>query len=224
MSYSLRDIPKLIDSPAGRWHLWGSLIVNLRPVLVPIAGVYRRLFLRNTRIAVVTGSFGKTTTTRALKAALFRDPNSQSNCNPESRVALEILRLRPSVQRVVFEIGIDRPGRMAKFAWMIRPDIAVVTSIGGEHHSALGTLENTRNEKALIVQALPPSGLVLLNGDDPNVFWKQERKRFLVYRGRQGAKKYNLCQKGSARGLRRITPDATTWRRHPCQRPGCTKA
>jgi UDP-N-acetylmuramoyl-tripeptide--D-alanyl-D-alanine ligase len=58
---------------------------------------------------------------------------------------------------------------------MIQPDIAVVTSIGGEHHSALGTLENTRNEKAEVVRALPSSGLAVLNGDDPNVLWMKDQ-------------------------------------------------
>ena len=180
MPYCLRDIPKLMDSPAGRRHLLGSLIVNLHPVLVPIAGVFRRLFLKNTRITVVTGSFGKTTTTRVLKAAFLGNPDSRININTESRVALEILSLRPCVKQAILEIGIDRPGRMVKFAWMIKPDIAVVTSVGGEHHPAFGTLENTRNEKAEIVRSLPSSGLAVLNGDDPNVLWMKDQTRARV--------------------------------------------
>jgi UDP-N-acetylmuramoyl-tripeptide--D-alanyl-D-alanine ligase len=181
MHWKLSDIPRLLDSPAGRWHLWDCLILNLRPVLVPLAGVCRRSFLRNTRMAVVTGSFGKTTTTRALKAALFHDPESQSNRNPESFVALEIMNMpRSGVQQAVFELGIDRPGVMTRLAWMILPDIAVVTSIGSEHHPAFGTLDKTRNEKALIVKALPRTGLAVLNGDDPNVLWMKDQTRARV--------------------------------------------
>jgi UDP-N-acetylmuramoyl-tripeptide--D-alanyl-D-alanine ligase len=46
-----------------------------------------------------------------------------------------------------------------------------VTSVGSEHNHALGTLESTRAEKAQMVQALPTSGLAVLNWDDPNVRW-----------------------------------------------------
>jgi UDP-N-acetylmuramyl pentapeptide synthase len=69
------------------------------------------------------------------------------------------------------EVGINRPGLMAGFAAMVRPDVVVVTSIGSEHNRYLGSLEVTRHEKAEMVRALPADGLVILNGDDPNVRW-----------------------------------------------------
>jgi UDP-N-acetylmuramoyl-tripeptide--D-alanyl-D-alanine ligase len=54
---------------------------------------------------------------------------------------------------------------------MIRPDISAITSIAGEHHRSLGTLENIRSEKAEMVRSLPADGFAILNGDDPNVLW-----------------------------------------------------
>jgi UDP-N-acetylmuramyl pentapeptide synthase len=54
---------------------------------------------------------------------------------------------------------------------MVRPDITVVTSIGSEHNTSLGTLETTREEKAAMMRILPPSGIAVINGDDPNVLW-----------------------------------------------------
>ncbi|OPX36337.1 MAG: hypothetical protein B1H11_07625 [Desulfobacteraceae bacterium 4484_190.1] len=133
------------------------------------------MFLSKAHLTVVTGTFGKTSTTRALKAVLFGHNNPTTNWNPESPVALELLRTPPRVRRMVLEIGIDRPGRMNSFAWMLKPDAAIVTSIGSEHHPSFGTLEAIRNEKAKIVKALPSSGLVVLNGDSPNVLWMKNQ-------------------------------------------------
>jgi UDP-N-acetylmuramoyl-tripeptide--D-alanyl-D-alanine ligase len=64
---------------------------------------------------------------------------------------------------------------MAPYARVLRPDIVVVTSIGSEHHRSLGTLESTRTEKAEMARALSPSGIAVLNGDDPNVLWMRSQ-------------------------------------------------
>jgi UDP-N-acetylmuramyl pentapeptide synthase len=79
--------------------------------------------------------------------------------------------MRPGKQNVVMEMGIDGPGQMRTMAQVVRPDVAVVTSIGTEHHRSLGTLETTRDEKAELVRVLSPAGHAVLNGDDPNVRW-----------------------------------------------------
>jgi UDP-N-acetylmuramoyl-tripeptide--D-alanyl-D-alanine ligase len=83
----------------------------------------------------------------------------------------------------VIEVGIGAPGQMATYARMIRPNIAVVTSIGSEHNRSLPTLEVTRKEKSEMVKALPESGIAVLNGDDPNVLWmkNQTRARIMTF-------------------------------------------
>jgi len=171
MHYKLRDIPTLLRSHYGRRHLLFSVIINLRPVLVKLAGYYRRLIIRNTRIIAVVGSFGKTTTTRAVSAVLFSESDPIINKNPESYVALKILKMNPGASHGVFEIGIDRPGKMTLFSWMVKPEVTIVTTIGSEHNRSLGSLENTRNEKANMVRMLPKTGTAILNGDDPHVLW-----------------------------------------------------
>jgi len=60
---------------------------------------------------------------------------------------------------------------MREYAKLVLPDAVIVTSIGSEHGSTLGSLESTREEKAAMVRALPPTGLAVLNGDDANVLW-----------------------------------------------------
>jgi len=98
-------------------------------------------------------------------------------------VAAAIFRIRPGNRYAVIEVGIDRPGDMAIYARSLRPDIAIVTSIGSEHNRSLGTLESTRLEKSEMVKILPKSGFAILNGDDPNVLWmsKQAKAQVITY-------------------------------------------
>jgi UDP-N-acetylmuramyl pentapeptide synthase len=172
MRYRLFDIPDLLRSPIGRFQLRASAYNTLWPVLRRFANLYRRTFARHTRVVTVVGSFGKTTTTRALVATLGTI-RWHGEANALSNVAQAVFRIRPHDRHAVIEIGIEKPGEMAPYAHMIRPNITVVTSIGSEHNSSLGTLERTREEKAKMVRIVPPSGLVVLNGDDPNVRWMQ---------------------------------------------------
>ena len=71
---------------------------------------------------------------------------------------------------------------------MMQPDIAVVNSIGTEHHRAFKTLENTRNEKAQLLTGIGPHGVAILNGDDPHVLWMRETttRRVITYGFNEG--------------------------------------
>lgn len=150
------------------------------PLLGPVAAFYRRRVARRVRIVAVVGSMGKTTTARATLAALGLPDRPAIEHNAQASVALALLRIRPHQKRNVLEIGIHHAGQMAEYADVVRPDVAVVTAIGSEHHTSLGTLETTRSEKAKIVETLPPGGLAVLNGDDPNVLWMMGRTRARV--------------------------------------------
>jgi UDP-N-acetylmuramoyl-tripeptide--D-alanyl-D-alanine ligase len=77
----------------------------------------------------------------------------------------------------VLEVGVAKRGEMAPYARMLRPDVVVVTSIGTEHNRSFGNLDVTRDEKAEMVRSLSPSGLLVLNADDPNVLWMAGQTR-----------------------------------------------
>ena len=66
---------------------------------------------------------------------------------------------------------------MKKFAWLIRPEIVVVTSIASEHTGLIGTLENIRKEKTFMLKVLKKENLIFYNGDDNQVkIMKNESK------------------------------------------------
>ncbi len=169
--YGVRDLPDLLRTPVGRWRLRVDLSELAWPLLRRAASAYRRTATSKARIVAVVGSYGKTTTARAVAAALMLPENPRLAHNTLSAVAINLLRMRPGAVHGVLEVGIDDRNLMGPYAAMIRPDIAVVTCVGSEHHRSLGSLEITREEKCAMVRALPPSGVAVLNGDDPNVRW-----------------------------------------------------
>jgi len=171
MAPRLMEVVRRLGSAPGRKRLLLGAFFHAWPIFFPIAHAYRRTIIRRTRIVAVVGSFGKTTTTRAVSAALGLPRDPYKGWNSGAFLAAGLLRIRPSARHGALEVGISRKGTMARYAQLIHPDIAVVTSIGSEHHESLGTLEGTREEKAAMVRALPPAGLAVLNGDDPNVLW-----------------------------------------------------
>lgn len=187
MRSTWQDLPVLLRHP----QLWRE---RLLPALMNrswwltsrLATSYRRTIVGGTRVAAVVGSLGKTTTTRAVSAALGYDLPTwyqHSFKNAYNAVGLRILDIRPSDPYSVVEVGIREPGVMAPIAQMLRPDVVVVTSIMSEHQQYFGTLKVTRAEKSEMVRVLPASGTAVLNGDDPNVRWMagQTQSQVLTY-------------------------------------------
>lgn len=152
-------------------ELWKECLDRSWPILSRAAGWYRRLVLRKTCIIGVTGTYGKTTTQRAITAALGMKPDAVEKANFQSGVAKALLLTPPWQRFAPFEVGIFLPGQMIQYTQMMQPDIAVVNSIGTEHQRTFKTLENTRNEKAQLLAGISPHGTAILNGDDPNVLW-----------------------------------------------------
>jgi UDP-N-acetylmuramoyl-tripeptide--D-alanyl-D-alanine ligase len=164
----------------------GRLLRSLTPVLTLLATAYRRWYVPDCRIIVVVGSFGKTTSRHVITEAVGCG-RTKGRSNTLWGVAGEILTLRRRDRVVVVEAGISIPGQMRTFARMLRPNVVVVTSVGREHEETLGGLEQIRAEKSVMLQALKPNGLAVLNGDDPNVIWMRSKTAArVVYCGLSG--------------------------------------
>jgi len=168
MPTRLRRFAELARSRVGQVELFYAALNKAWPVLSVVAAVHRRTLGRRTTLVAVVGSFGKTTTTRCIAAALGL-PARQPRDNCRSHLAVAALLRTGLRAHAVLEVGIDHPGQMASYARVLRPDVTVVTSIGSEHGRSLGGREATRHEKAMMVRALARDGVAVLNGDDPNV-------------------------------------------------------
>jgi UDP-N-acetylmuramyl pentapeptide synthase len=147
----------------------------LWPCAALCAWLYRRTVARRVRVVVVIGSLGKTTTRRMLGAAL--GVRAEQRHNTRAVVGLWVLALRPWQRLAVIEVGLGRLGEMIQYARVLRPDVVVATSVASDHNTSFGTLAVTREEKAIMVRALRPDGLLLVNGDDPNTRWMATQTR-----------------------------------------------
>jgi UDP-N-acetylmuramyl pentapeptide synthase len=161
--YRPLDLWRLLRTNVGRRRIWALLSWIAWPVLGNVAALYRRTVLRRTPVIAVVGSFGKSTTARALLAVL--DLRERQRANSWSFIAAAVLGHRPG-RPLVLEVGISRRGQMRKYARALRPSAVVFTSIGSEHSRSLGDLQTIANEKACMLRGMIPGGVAFLNGDD----------------------------------------------------------
>ncbi len=158
-------------SSADRADLWAKILLRQWPKARRLSRMYRITLARSPRVVTVIGSLGKTTTARAVSAALGLPAETINGNNEYTYVALALLRILPWQRHGVIEVGIGGKGQMVQYSSALRPDIVVVTSIASEHILSLGSLEEIREEKSVMVRGLSPSGVAVLNGDDPHVVW-----------------------------------------------------
>lgn len=136
------------------------------------------------RVVGVTGSIGKTTVKEMIGSVLcqrFRTLKSEGNYNSETGLPLTLLKLEPSHQRVVLEMGMYDLGEIAELAAIARPHVGVVTNVGPTHLGRLGTIERIAQAKTELVEALPDDGMAILNGDDPWVRQMAARTKAEVF-------------------------------------------
>ena len=134
----------------------------------------RRTIGRRAQLIAVSGSYGKTTTTRAVIAAMgLHEHRLQTlGYNAYSFLYLQLACYTAFQSKAVIEIGIGLPGQMRPYAKVIAPDVAVLTAIGEDHIKRFpGGIDGILEEKADLVRSLPADGLAVLNIDDPRVAW-----------------------------------------------------
>ena len=147
------------------------------------------------RRGAVTGSVGKTSVTQAIKAGLdLAGPAHASikSYNNHIGVPLTLARMPATVERAVFEIGMNAPGEIGPLSKMVQPHAACVTTVGPVHIEGFSDGETgVAREKSAIFQGLGPGGVAVINGD--NVWVDLLREAAL----RQGAR---IAQFGSGPG------------------------
>ena len=126
--------------------------------------------LRDVVFIAVTGSCGKTTTKDLIAAMLgskFRGTKNDDtrNCGPD--VIKAILRIAPTDDFFVQELGAWGPNTLDAGIGLVQPDIAVVTNLRNDHYSSLRGPRGAQKEKGKLVRCVPPSGAAVLNADDP---------------------------------------------------------
>lgn len=122
------------------------------------------------RIVGVTGSVGKTGTKEALRLALGESGPvhaSVASFNNHWGVPLSLARMPLGATFGVFEIGMSAPGEITPLTSMVRPHVAIVTTIAPSHMAFFPDLDAVARAKAEIFTGVTPGGAVVLNRDIP---------------------------------------------------------
>lgn len=141
---------------------------RLQKAIWAAAWVWRRLMVRTTFIAI-TGSLGKTTAKECLATILGErsfTARTWRNQNGGIFVPLTLLRVRPWHRFAVVEIGIAGAGQIGRSARLVKPDVAVITSIARVHGFKYESVDQIAAEKLRLLDALAKGKVAILNGDD----------------------------------------------------------
>ena len=123
-----------------------------------------------TTVIAVTGSVGKTGTKEALRLALAPSGTvhaSSKSYNNHWGVPLTLANMPRSVRFGVFEIGMNHAGEIDGLTRLVRPHIAIVTTVEPVHLGFFGSVEEIADAKAEIFSGLEPGGAAIVNRDNP---------------------------------------------------------
>ncbi|HEX8572627.1 MAG TPA: UDP-N-acetylmuramoyl-tripeptide--D-alanyl-D-alanine ligase [Allosphingosinicella sp.] len=125
------------------------------------------------RICGVTGSAGKTGTKEALYAALDRVAPGEAHRSVKSYnnhvgVPLSLARMPRETRFAVFEMGMNHQGELAALTRLVRPHVAIVTTIAPAHREFFASDEAIADAKGEIFQGLEEGGTALIPFDSPH--------------------------------------------------------
>ncbi len=123
-------------------------------------------------VVAVTGSNGKTSTKDMITQVLstqYAVHSTEGNLNNEIGVPLTVLGLEEHHQILVVEMGMRGLGQIKRLTEICRPNYGVITNIGPVHLELLGGMGNIAQAKGELLEGMDPTGVAILNGDDPSV-------------------------------------------------------
>ena len=121
------------------------------------------------RIVAVTGSVGKTTTKEMLRRALAPSGKvhaAVASFNNHWGVPLTLARMPSDTDFGVFEIGMNHADEIRPLVKMVRPHVAIITTIAAAHLGHFNSLEEIAAAKAEILEGIVPGGAAILNHDN----------------------------------------------------------
>lgn len=126
---------------------------------------------RRWRVAVVTGSVGKTTTKDMLAALLavrHRVGATSGNRNSTLGLPAELLSQAVDLDVFVAEAGMSRPGELDTLGSILDPQLLLYTRIAPVHTEFFPDLAGIVRAKAELIRYLDTAGTLVVNADDDN--------------------------------------------------------
>jgi UDP-N-acetylmuramoyl-tripeptide--D-alanyl-D-alanine ligase len=121
------------------------------------------------QVIAVTGSVGKTSTKEALLHVLSAQGQTHASAasfNNHWGVPLSLARCPSDARFAVFEIGMNHAGEIEPLVKMVRPHVAIITTVEPVHLEFFSGIEAIADAKAEIFEGVEPDGAVVLNRDN----------------------------------------------------------
>ena len=121
------------------------------------------------KIVGVTGSVGKTSTKEALRLALGRQGETHASAasyNNHWGVPLSLARCPQTARYAVFEMGMNHAGEIEPLTRLVRPQVAIITTVEPVHLEFFGSVEAIADAKAEIFLGIESGGAAVINRDN----------------------------------------------------------
>src|SRR6201995_3158395 len=121
------------------------------------------------QVIAVTGSVGKTSTKEALRRVLSAQGEthaSTASFNNHWGVPLSLARCPASARFAIAEIGMNHAGEIDALVKMVRPHVAIITTVEPVHLEFFAGIEAIADAKAEIFAGIEPGGAAILNRDN----------------------------------------------------------
>lgn len=145
----------LVEEPIALDEGCGAVVVKNAIDALQHWAAYHRAHFRGTVVGI-TGSNGKTVIKEWIAEELpadvtfYRSPKSY---NSQLGVPLSVLMLEGDEQLAIFEAGISQPAEMERLERIIRPDVAIFTSLGDAHQEHFADLRQKAQEKLILARS-----------------------------------------------------------------------
>ncbi len=162
------------------------------------------------KIIAVTGSVGKTGTKEALRLVLSGEGETHASAasyNNHWGVPLSLALMPESAKFGVFEIGMNHAGEITPLTRMVRPHVAIITTIAPVHLEFFDSIDGIADAKAEIFLGLEPDGAAVINRDIP------QYERLAAHAKRAGARIFGFGEHESAEARLikvALQPDSST--------------
>ncbi len=121
------------------------------------------------KVVGITGSFGKTSTKHYLYRILseqFDTLMTPGSFNTPMGVIRTIReQMKPYNQIFICEMGAKQKGDIKEICDLVHPDYGIITAVGEMHLETFKSIENVQSTKFELADALPASGVVVVNND-----------------------------------------------------------
>jgi UDP-N-acetylmuramoyl-tripeptide--D-alanyl-D-alanine ligase len=133
---------------------------------------FRRAEMEGLKVLAITGSSGKTTVKEMLATVCARRLKvikTMGNFNNLIGLPLSLLPVTGSHQVAILEMGMNRPGEIARMTEIARPDIACINNVQSAHLQGLASIEGVAVAKGELFAGMKAAGILVVNLEDPLV-------------------------------------------------------